>query len=246
MTLGMAFSGQVLRFDQDAFWGLVGVTIPPDASDGADDTVTVTVKSAADTTRSASAVLTASARVIRGSALTPPSSRHNRGPGRKRPVFSAHHQHRQHDRHVQRRRPRLSCQRQPKWTCGWMARACNGSRSRTRAIFSLQVTEVFVTGPYNATGRGETPSRARLFVCRPATDQAEGPCARKILATVSRRAFRRPVTDSDLRPLMAFYQAGRREKDFDYGIEKALRASLTWTFCSASSVILAIHDFLNE
>ena len=89
-----------------------------------------------------------------------------------------------------------------------------------------QVTDVFVAGPYNATGRGETPSRARLFVCRPATAQAEEPCARKILATVSRRAFRRPVTDSDIRPLMAFYHAGRREGDFDHGIEKALRAIL--------------------
>ena len=89
-----------------------------------------------------------------------------------------------------------------------------------------QVTDVFVAGPYNATGRGETASRSRLFVCRPATAEAEEPCARRILATVSRRAFRRPVTDSDLRPLMAFYQAGRREKDFDYGIEKALRAIL--------------------
>jgi len=89
-----------------------------------------------------------------------------------------------------------------------------------------QVTDLFVAGPYNATGRGETPSRARLFVCRPATAQAEEPCARKILATVSRRAFRRPVTDADIRPLMAFYHAGRREGDFDHGIEKALRAIL--------------------
>jgi hypothetical protein len=89
-----------------------------------------------------------------------------------------------------------------------------------------RVTDVFVAGPYNTTGRGETPSRARLFVCRPATTQAEEPCARKILATVSRRAFRRPVTDSDILPLMAFYHDGRREGDFDHGIERALRAIL--------------------
>jgi hypothetical protein len=89
-----------------------------------------------------------------------------------------------------------------------------------------QVTDVLVAGPYNTTGRGETPSRARLFVCRPESAQAEEPCARKILATVGRRAFRRSVTDSDLRPLMVFYRGGRREGDFDHGIEKALRAIL--------------------
>ncbi|HEV2495953.1 MAG TPA: DUF1592 domain-containing protein [Terriglobia bacterium] len=89
-----------------------------------------------------------------------------------------------------------------------------------------QVNDVFVAGPYNATGRGETPSRARLFVCRPAKPRDEEPCARRILATVSRRAFRRPVTDADIRPLMAFYHAGRREGDFDQGVERALRAIL--------------------
>jgi hypothetical protein len=89
-----------------------------------------------------------------------------------------------------------------------------------------QVTDVFVAGPYNVTGPGQTASRARLLVCRPATAPDEDPCARRILAAASRRAFRRPVTDSDIRPLMAFYHAGRREGDFDQGIETALRAIL--------------------
>jgi len=89
-----------------------------------------------------------------------------------------------------------------------------------------QVNDVFVTGPYNATGRGETASRARVFVCRPVATQDEEPCARKILAIVSHRAFRRPVTGADIRPLLAFYHAGRRSGDFDHGIEKALRAIL--------------------
>ena len=89
-----------------------------------------------------------------------------------------------------------------------------------------QVNDVFVAGPYNPTGPGETPSRARIFVCRPVTARAEEPCARRILATLSRRAFRRPITDSDIQPLMAFYHAGRRAGDFDRGIEKALRAIL--------------------
>ena len=63
-------------------------------------------------------------------------------------------------------------------------------------------------------------------MCRPATAKDEEPCARTILSALSRRAFRRPVTDSDLKPLMAFYKAGRHERDFDYGIEKSLRAVL--------------------
>ncbi len=91
---------------------------------------------------------------------------------------------------------------------------------------SPQVTGVTLDGPYNVTGSGDTPSRTRIFVCHPATAKEEEPCARKILATVGRRAFRRPVTDADLKPLLAFYQSGRAERDFDFGIEKALRAML--------------------
>jgi hypothetical protein len=89
-----------------------------------------------------------------------------------------------------------------------------------------QITGITIDGPYNITGPGDTPSRARIFVCHPANSQEEEPCARKILATVGRRAFRRPVTDADLKPLLAFYQSGRTERDFDFGIEKALRAML--------------------
>ncbi len=88
------------------------------------------------------------------------------------------------------------------------------------------VSTVTVGGPYNATGRGDTPSRARIFVCRPATAEDEEPCARTILSTLARRAFRRPVSDTDVKPLLAFYQSGRGEGDFDHGIEKALRAML--------------------
>jgi hypothetical protein len=89
-----------------------------------------------------------------------------------------------------------------------------------------QVTSVLVGGPYNVTGPGDTPSRAKLFVCRPLSSKDEEPCARTILSTLGRRAFRRTVTDADLKPLLAFYRNGRQERDFDYGIEKALRALL--------------------
>lgn len=89
-----------------------------------------------------------------------------------------------------------------------------------------QVNDVFVAGPYNPTGPGETASRARVFICRPSSAGDEEACARKILAQLSRRAFRRTVTSADIDPLLGFYRAGRREGDFDHGIEKALRAIL--------------------
>jgi mono/diheme cytochrome c family protein len=85
---------------------------------------------------------------------------------------------------------------------------------------------VTIGGPFNATGRGETASRAKIFVCRPAQEKEESACAKQILATLARRAFRRPVTDADLNPLLVFYERGRRESDFDYGVQSAIEAML--------------------
>jgi Protein of unknown function (DUF1592)/Protein of unknown function (DUF1588)/Protein of unknown function (DUF1595)/Protein of unknown function (DUF1587)/Protein of unknown function (DUF1585)/Planctomycete cytochrome C len=83
-----------------------------------------------------------------------------------------------------------------------------------------------IAGPYNITGPGDSPSRQKIFVCKPASARDEKPCAREILAGLGRRAYRRPVTDADLNPLLALYEAGRREGSFDSGIEMALRALL--------------------
>lgn len=85
---------------------------------------------------------------------------------------------------------------------------------------------VIVSGPFNAAGRGETASRAKIFVCRPSAQADEPACARRILATLARRAFRRPVTDADVAPLLAFYERGRRAGDFEDGIQRALEALL--------------------
>ena len=85
-----------------------------------------------------------------------------------------------------------------------------------------------IVGPFDPTGIGETPSRARIFSCRPATrsaDDAEA-CATSILATLARRAYRRPVTVDDLDQLVAFYHQGHGEGGFETGIETALRALL--------------------
>ena len=88
------------------------------------------------------------------------------------------------------------------------------------------VAQVSYTGPFNVTGVGDTPSRQRIFVCRPANPAEELPCARQILSTLTRRAYRRPVTEADLAPLLGFYAAGREQAEFDQGIQLALERLL--------------------
>ena len=89
------------------------------------------------------------------------------------------------------------------------------------------VYSVSITGPFDPTGAGTTPSRDRVFTCRPATPADEADCAATILSTLTRRAYRRPVSFRDLEMPLAFYEQGRAEGDFDAGIELALRALLT-------------------
>ncbi|HVW86446.1 MAG TPA: DUF1587 domain-containing protein, partial [Bryobacteraceae bacterium] len=86
--------------------------------------------------------------------------------------------------------------------------------------------QLSIAGPYDIEGPGESASRQKIFVCKPASPGQEESCARKILSALSRRAYRRPVTEADLKPLMSFYAAGRKARDFDNGIEMALRAML--------------------
>jgi hypothetical protein len=105
----------------------------------------------------------------------------------------------------------------------------DGARVKEFAVASgtaRQVDRIVISGPYTATGRGDTPSRERIFVCRPSSATEEAPCARTILTKLARRAFRRSVTDADIKPLLAFYTRGRAEGDFDTGIQKALSAML--------------------
>ena len=89
------------------------------------------------------------------------------------------------------------------------------------------LARVDITGPYKATGSGDTPSRRRIFVCTPASGTDELPCARRILSNLARRAFRRAPGDSDLESLLSFYQQERnRTGRFEAGIEMALRRIL--------------------
>ncbi|MCY4662033.1 MAG: DUF1592 domain-containing protein [Acidobacteria bacterium] len=99
------------------------------------------------------------------------------------------------------------------------------------------VERVEVAGPYDATGPGETPSRRRLFSCRPAppseaaeasaaAEASEAHCATEILTRLARRAYRRPATTADVATLMRFYEAGRAERGFEGGIQKAVERLL--------------------
>jgi len=86
------------------------------------------------------------------------------------------------------------------------------------------IDRVSIEGPFHATGAGNTPSRAKIFVCTPANAKDELPCARKIISNLMRRAFRRPLQDSDLETPLSFYQKRRNAGGaFDAGIESALQ-----------------------
>ena len=96
-------------------------------------------------------------------------------------------------------------------------------------LFFPHVGKVKIEGPLNGGRASDTPSRRKIFVCQPAagaSPRQEERCARTIVSTLARRAFRRPVTPADLGMLMAFYASGRRAGTFDDGIEKALRRVL--------------------
>ena len=90
------------------------------------------------------------------------------------------------------------------------------------------VYAITVTGPFGATGSGDTPSRRRIFTCRPAeaAPEAERACAAEILSTLARRAYRRPATGADVDLLLGFFEDGRADGGFDQGIEMALRRLL--------------------
>ncbi len=81
-----------------------------------------------------------------------------------------------------------------------------------------------IAGPYNPTGPGDTPSRARIFACRPSAAQAdERDCARRILSPIVRRAFRRNLRPTDLDPFLKTFAAARKQKPFDAAMSAAIR-----------------------
>src|SRR5262245_2540362 len=103
----------------------------------------------------------------------------------------------------------------------------------------ISVDTVQIEGPFNPGGPGDTPSRRRIFTCHPDGSKRsvgfiadlprvddESACAREILGTLARRAFRRPVTERDVEKLFRFYGTGQREAGFEAGIRAALEAIL--------------------
>jgi mono/diheme cytochrome c family protein len=92
----------------------------------------------------------------------------------------------------------------------------------------MDIEHVRLEGPFNATGPGDTPSRRQILICQPPRliEEEEESCAKKILSTLARRAYRRPVADADVAPLLQFYRSGRREGDFERGIQAALERLL--------------------
>ena len=90
------------------------------------------------------------------------------------------------------------------------------------------VDALSVHGPYEKglTGPGDTPSRRAIFVCRPKGAAGEPPCARTILATLARRAYRRSVTAGEIETLLDFYEVENKRRGFDAGIQSALERML--------------------
>ena len=110
-------------------------------------------------------------------------------------------------------------------------RPFTGEGSGGDSRYQPYVESVTIAGPYESSGARPvegTPSRERIFTCRPAAGEAaeETACARDILSAIARRAYRRPITDDDVARLLTFYDRGRAAGSFDTGIEMALRRLL--------------------
>ena len=100
-----------------------------------------------------------------------------------------------------------------------------GSQNGVTIIPHIQ--DFVVRGPFNPTGVSETPSRKRIFTCRPTTPAEARPCASKIVANLGGEAYRRPLSENDMKSLMSFYDEGAKESGFEGGVRTALEAILS-------------------
>src|SRR5262249_16703824 len=98
-------------------------------------------------------------------------------------------------------------------------------RMRSRGTLPA-IASATISGPFDVTAPGDSPSRHRIFVCRPVTAAQELPCARRILSTLSKRAYRRTITEADVEDLLPFYAQGRKERGFELGVQRALERML--------------------
>ncbi len=95
-------------------------------------------------------------------------------------------------------------------------------RNDARFATGGAVQTLTILGPFDSTGMSETPSRTRILVCRPATAAEEPACARRIVSSVARRAYRRPPAAAEIDTLMTFYRQGREAGNFEVGLQHAL------------------------
>ena len=86
------------------------------------------------------------------------------------------------------------------------------------------VNSLGINGPFNPTGPGDTATRRKILVCRPQAAADEPACARRVLAALATRAFRRPIAEKDpaIDTLMGFFESGRKLRGFETGIQYAL------------------------
>jgi mono/diheme cytochrome c family protein len=92
--------------------------------------------------------------------------------------------------------------------------------------FFPHVGKLEILGPNKPAGASESPSRRKIFTCNPASAAQETDCAKQILTTLARHAYRRPVTAKEVEMLMSFYQQGRKEGSFEIGVERGLERIL--------------------
>jgi mono/diheme cytochrome c family protein len=103
------------------------------------------------------------------------------------------------------------------------------SQRYSQQNFPRDVMEIDVVGPYDVAAKAplpDTPSRRRIFTCHPASTAQEEPCARQIVTSLARHAYRRPVDEHDLAPLMKTWAEERKAGSFETGVEAAVEAIL--------------------
>jgi hypothetical protein len=91
---------------------------------------------------------------------------------------------------------------------------------------SPHLQSLTIAGPFHPAGASDTPTRRRIFVCRPGGGISEDACARQIVSALARRAYRQPLAGQDLETLLQFYRSGKQDGGFESGIELALERIL--------------------